>query len=93
MDRCSSIRCDWFETYFNNICEFTRPHNILKNLHHLYHLDKSKRTQAGIFVDLLENEYNVNIDAVIDYYGGIEQYLIPKIPEMVVIKKKSKKHN
>ena len=61
----------------------------MNNLHHLYHSDKSKRTQAGIFVDLLENEYNVNIDAVIDYYGGIEQYLIPKIPEMVVIKKKN----
>ena len=69
----------------------SRDRTTLKNLHHLYHSDKSKRTQAGIFVDLLENEYNVNIDAVIDYYGGVEQYMIPKIPEMVVIKKKSKK--
>ena len=69
----------------------SRDRTTLKNLHHLYHSDKSKRTQAGIFVDLLKNEYNMNIDTVIDYYGGIEQYLIPKIPEMVVIKKKSKK--
>ena len=68
-----------------------RDHTTLKNLHHLYHSDKSKRIQAGIFVDLLENEYNVNIDAVIDYYGGIKQYLIPKILEMVVTKKKIQK--
>ena len=68
-----------------------RDHTTLKNLHHLYHSDKSKRIQAGIFVDLCENEYNVNIDAVINYYGGIEQYLIPKILEMVVTKKKIQK--
>lgn len=47
--------------------------NTLKDLPH---------PQAHLFKDMLVFQYDVNIDSVVDYYGGIEQYLVDKIPEM-----------